>query len=139
MVVSVGHFDSDQEKFVVDGKLHNGTALPGSTDAWRQSVTHLQDNIDTVGREFHRLENMPHLNCRVIDRPATHPRDEYSLMMKMKTPYRMASILPPASEYKALQTIATNADTIDLPSKEVCESNPSSIRRYSGPSDGQPL
>src|SRR6056297_3463177 len=139
MVVSVGHFDSDQDEFVVDGKLHNGTALPGSSDDWQRSVERLHDGGHDVALEFERITRQHRLDRRMVERPASHPRDEYSLMMKMKTPYRMASILPPESEYDALESIANDADQIDLPSRDAVEENPASIRRYSGPADGQPL
>jgi len=47
-----------------------------------------------IDREYHRIEHQSQLDRQIIDRPAAHPRDEYSLMMKMKTPYQMASIRP---------------------------------------------
>jgi len=34
MVVSIGHFDTDQDEFVIEGRLHNGAAVPGSSDDW---------------------------------------------------------------------------------------------------------
>jgi len=27
MVVSIGHFDTDQDEFVIEGRLHNGAAV----------------------------------------------------------------------------------------------------------------
>jgi len=95
MVVSIGHFDTDQDEFVIEGRLHNGAAVPGSSDDWEQWVTQFRGAPHDIDREYHRIEHQSQLDRQIIDRPAAHPRDEYSLMMKMKTPYQMASIRPP--------------------------------------------
>ena len=139
MVVSIGHFDTDQDEFVIEGKLHNGAAVPGSSDDWEQWVTQFRGAPHEIDREYHRIERQSRLDRQTIDRPAAHPRDEYSLMMKMKTPYQMASIRPPVSEYETLKTVADGASQLTLPPQSELESHPVSIRRYSGPSDGQPL
>jgi len=139
MVVSIGHFDTDQDEFVIEGRLHNGAAVPGSSDDWEQWVTQFRGAPHDIDREYHRIEHQSQLDRQIIDRPAAHPRDEYSLMMKMKTPYQMASIRPPISEYETLKTIAADASPLTLPPQNELESNPVSLRRYSGPSDGQPL
>ncbi|WP_256546695.1 HEAT repeat domain-containing protein [Halobellus inordinatus] len=142
MVTSIGHFDSDKETFVIDRKLHNGAPISkdseDSEDGPQSSPVPKPDPL-MIGREFHRLTEHSQVGRQVIDRPALHPRDEYSLMMKMKTPYQMATILPPADEYETLKTIAADAETVTLPSKKHLESELTSLRRYSGPSDEQPL
>lgn len=51
----------------------------------------------------------------------------------------MASIRPPVSEYETLKSIADGASQLTLPPQNESESHPVSIRRYSGPADGQPL
>lgn len=102
-------------------------------------VTQFRGAPHDIDREYHRIEHQSQLDRQIIDRPAAHPRDEYSLMMKMKTPYQMASIRPPISEYETLKTIAADASPLTLPPQNELESNPVSLRRYSGPSDGQPL
>ncbi|RLM83969.1 hypothetical protein D3D02_15890 [Halobellus sp. Atlit-38R] len=139
MVVSIGHFDTDQDEFVIEGRLHNGAAVPGSSDDWEQWVTKFRGAPHDIDREYHRIEHQSRLDRQIIDRPAAHPRDEYSLMMKMKTPYQMASIRPPRREYETLKTIAADASQLTLPPQNELGSSPLSIRRYSGPSDGQPL
>jgi len=93
MVVSIGHFDTDQDEFVIEGRLHNGAAVGKFTTTGEQWVTQFR-GARTILTEYHRIEHQSQLDRQIIDRPAAHPRDEYSLMMKMKTPYQMASIRP---------------------------------------------
>jgi len=45
----------------------------------------------------------------------------------------------PISEYETLKTIAADASPLTLPPQNELGVNPVSLRRYSGPSDGQPL
>jgi len=73
MVVSIGHFDTDQDEFVIEGRLHNGAAVPGSSDDWEQWVTQFRGAPHDIDREYHRIEHQSQLDRQIIDRPAAHP------------------------------------------------------------------